>query len=157
MSSQLLLVGDWHYGLGCWLECESAEWTAAENPICGPGGSEQVISSLGAWGFYPFWAISAGYYGVLAQSTLQARLGLFVAALVCACLSRCSCCLGDVAQLPIVNAPSSQEGEQADEQEEGEQDEQEDKQAKPGPSSSSSSSSLPSSSSSSDSSRCSIS
>eukprot|EP00808_Paulinella_micropora_P005646 g14729.t1 len=86
-------VGDWHYGLGCWLECESAEWTAAENPICGPGGSEQVISSLGAWGFYPFWAISAGYYGVLAQSTLQARLGLFVAALVCACLSCCSCCL----------------------------------------------------------------
>lgn len=49
----------WHYALGCWRECEGDEYTAA----CDEPG---VISSPGAFGFYPWWDTANGTWGVVA-------------------------------------------------------------------------------------------
>ncbi len=51
--------GDWHYGLGFWLECDATPFAAdcAVNP---------TISSPGAFGFTPWIDYEQGYYGVIA-------------------------------------------------------------------------------------------
>ena len=48
----------WHYGLGCWRECNAPEYTE----VCDEPG---VISSPGAFGFYPWWNMRTGIWGVL--------------------------------------------------------------------------------------------
>ncbi len=54
----------WHYGLGCWRECNQEAYTAA----CDEPG---VVSSPGAFGFYPWWDMRLGHWGVVAtQLTL---------------------------------------------------------------------------------------
>ena len=51
--------GDWHYGFGCWRECRAPEYSdACDGPI--------VISSPGAFGFYPWFDLDRGYWGVIA-------------------------------------------------------------------------------------------
>ena len=52
--------GTWHYGLGCWRECEGDDYDASE---CDAPG---VISSPGAFGFYPWWDQKHGHWGVIA-------------------------------------------------------------------------------------------
>ncbi len=49
----------WHYALGCWRECDGDEYTEA----CDEPG---VLSSPGAFGFYPWWDQARGTWGVLA-------------------------------------------------------------------------------------------
>ena len=49
----------WHYALGCWRECNEAPYSAA----CDAPG---VISSPGALGFYPWWDMEHGLWGVVA-------------------------------------------------------------------------------------------
>lgn len=56
---------DWHYGLGYWHECKSAEFN------CESGNR---ISSPGAYGAYPFWDREHGYVGML---SIQTSLGGF--------------------------------------------------------------------------------
>jgi CubicO group peptidase (beta-lactamase class C family) len=56
---------DWHYGFGLWHECQSATW----NCIAG-----SRVSSPGAYGAYPFWDRSQGYFGIVAR---QGTLGTF--------------------------------------------------------------------------------
>ena len=56
---------DWHYGFGLWHECQSATYNCA-------AGSR--ISSPGAYGAYPFWDRSKGYFGIVAR---QGTLGTF--------------------------------------------------------------------------------
>lgn len=50
---------DWHYGLGVWLECPQAAWSAS----C---AQNTIYSSAGAQGFYPYIDPAHGYYGVVA-------------------------------------------------------------------------------------------
>ena len=52
------LEEDWHYGFGLWHECQSATYN------CTPGTR---ISSPGAYGAYPFWDRSKGYFGIVAR------------------------------------------------------------------------------------------
>ena len=54
------LAGEWHYGLGCWRECEGADYDDSQ---CDEPG---VISSPGAFGFYPWWDQANGHWGVIA-------------------------------------------------------------------------------------------
>jgi hypothetical protein len=56
---------DWHYGFGLWHECD--------NPVynCVPGTR---VSSPGAFGAYPFWDRSKGYFGIVAR---QEQIGHF--------------------------------------------------------------------------------
>ena len=49
----------WHYALGCWRECDGEVYT----PSCDEPG---VVSSAGAFGFYPWWDMATGVWGVLA-------------------------------------------------------------------------------------------
>ncbi len=56
--------GDWHYALGCWRECSEAEYSES----CDELG---VISSPGAFGFYPWFDQSSGYWGLIATQTLM--------------------------------------------------------------------------------------
>lgn len=56
---------DWHYGLGLWHECQSATFN------CTAGTR---VSSLGAYGAYPFWDRSHDYFGIVAR---QGALGTF--------------------------------------------------------------------------------
>jgi D-alanyl-D-alanine-carboxypeptidase/D-alanyl-D-alanine-endopeptidase len=51
---------DWHYGLGNWLECPEATWSAA----C---AAMNVVSSPGAFGFHPWIDRERGIYGILAR------------------------------------------------------------------------------------------
>ena len=51
--------GDWRYALGCWRECDEEIY----NPRCDDIG---IISSPGAFGFYPWIDQANGYWGVLA-------------------------------------------------------------------------------------------
>ena len=58
---------DWHYGLGFWIECSSAQFNCVD---------KWRISSPGAYGAYPFIDFEASYFGLLARqgklwSTLQ--------------------------------------------------------------------------------------
>ena len=50
--------GDWHYGFGCWRECPDSEYSEACD---GPS----VISSPGAFGFYPWFDQEKGYWGLI--------------------------------------------------------------------------------------------
>ena len=54
---------DWHYALGCWRECEDATY----GPECDQPG---VLSSPGAFGFYPFWDQARGFWGVVSTQLL---------------------------------------------------------------------------------------
>jgi len=56
---------DWHYGFGLWQECQSATYN------CIPGSR---VSSPGAYGAYPFWDRSHGYFGIVAR---QGALGTY--------------------------------------------------------------------------------
>ena len=56
---------DWHYGFGLWHECQSATYNCT-------AGSR--ISSPGAYGAYPYWDRSKGYFGIVAR---QGTLGTF--------------------------------------------------------------------------------
>lgn len=56
---------DWHYGFGLWHECQSATWNCT-------AGSR--VSSPGAYGAYPYWDRSKGYFGIVAR---QGTLGTF--------------------------------------------------------------------------------
>ena len=56
---------DWHYGFGLWHECQSASYNCT-------AGSR--VSSPGAYGAYPFWDRSKGYFGIVAR---QGALGTF--------------------------------------------------------------------------------
>lgn len=60
-------AGDWHYGLGFWLECDSFVWDQAceENLI---------ISSPGAFGWLPWIDFSNGYYGLIATEDSEGGL-----------------------------------------------------------------------------------
>ena len=51
--------GEWHYALGCWRECPGNY----EEENCDAAG---VISSPGAFGFYPWWDQAHGIWGVIA-------------------------------------------------------------------------------------------
>lgn len=59
------LAEEWHYGFGLWQECRSSTYD------CTPGSR---VSSPGAYGAYPFWDRSNGYFGILAR---QGKLGTF--------------------------------------------------------------------------------
>jgi hypothetical protein len=52
--------GTWHYALGCWRECSAIDYdgTGCDSP--------GVISSPGAFGFYPWWDQANGHWGVIA-------------------------------------------------------------------------------------------
>ncbi|MEE2785779.1 MAG: serine hydrolase [Myxococcota bacterium] len=55
--------GAWHYAMGAWRECNSP----MHSPACdGPG----VISSPGAFGYYPWWDRQNGTWGVLSTRVL---------------------------------------------------------------------------------------
>ena len=56
---------DWHYGFGLWHECQSAVFN------CTAGTR---VSSPGAYGAYPVWDISNGYFEIVAR---QGALGTF--------------------------------------------------------------------------------
>jgi CubicO group peptidase (beta-lactamase class C family) len=47
---------DWHYGLGLWQECQSAQYN------CVPGTR---VSSPGGYGSYPFWDRTSAYTGIV--------------------------------------------------------------------------------------------
>ena len=49
---------DWHYALGCWRECALDPYPAA----CDEPG---VLSSAGAFGFYPWWDTARGFWGIV--------------------------------------------------------------------------------------------
>jgi CubicO group peptidase (beta-lactamase class C family) len=50
---------EWHYAFGQWRECRDAEWSDACR-------ARIIVSSGGAYGWYPWIDIDKGYYGVLA-------------------------------------------------------------------------------------------
>ena len=52
-------AGQWHYALGCWRECSDTPYSAS----CDEPG---IISSPGAFGFYPWLDQETGYWGVIA-------------------------------------------------------------------------------------------
>ena len=60
--------GEWHYALGCWREC-------GEDPYSTTCDEPGVLSSPGAFGFYPWWDIERGFWGVLAIQLVQAGGG----------------------------------------------------------------------------------
>jgi len=65
-SPSLDVIGeDWRYGLGLWLECQSAQYNCNE---------VTRISSPGAYGAYPFIDIENQYYGLVAR---EGELGSF--------------------------------------------------------------------------------
>lgn len=53
----------WHYALGHWRECAAAGW----QPAC---DDEVIVSSPGAWGFYPWIDRARGTYGIMAADGL---------------------------------------------------------------------------------------
>ena len=52
---------DWQYGLGVWRECSRPDWDAACD-------AATVVSSVGAFGWYPWLDIDRGYYAVLGRN-----------------------------------------------------------------------------------------
>lgn len=58
---------EWHYGFGLWRECLAATWQAECD-------EHIVVSSPGAFGWYPWIDVNNGYYGVIA---VQERYRLF--------------------------------------------------------------------------------
>lgn len=59
---------NWHYGFGLWNECQ----VAATAPFTCAAGTR--VSSPGAYGAYPFWDRSHGYFGIISR---QGTLGTF--------------------------------------------------------------------------------
>ena len=59
---------DWHYALGCWRECNQDPYPAA----CDEPG---VLSSPGAFGFYPWWDTARGFWGVVGVELVVAGGG----------------------------------------------------------------------------------
>ena len=59
---------DWHYALGCWREC-------AEDPYPASCDEPGVLSSPGAFGFYPWWDTAHGVWGVIAIQLFDAEGG----------------------------------------------------------------------------------
>jgi hypothetical protein len=57
---------DWHYGLGCWIECHTEVFDCE---------SRTRVSSAGAYGAYPFIDFEHAYYGILAR---EGALGSYV-------------------------------------------------------------------------------
>jgi serine-type D-Ala-D-Ala carboxypeptidase/endopeptidase len=53
----------WHYALGHWRECAAEEWQATCD-------DEVIVSSPGAWGFYPWIDRARGTYGIMAADGL---------------------------------------------------------------------------------------
>jgi hypothetical protein len=51
---------DWQYGLGVWRECNQPVWDES----C---AGRMVVSSPGAFGWYPWLDLDNGYYAVLAM------------------------------------------------------------------------------------------
>jgi CubicO group peptidase (beta-lactamase class C family) len=54
---------DWHYALGCWREC-------GQDPYPSSCDEPGVLSSPGAFGFYPFWDTKNRIWGVLAAQII---------------------------------------------------------------------------------------
>ena len=52
---------DWQYGLGVWRECGRAQWDAECE-------ATTVVSSAGAFGWYPWLDLDQGYFAVLARN-----------------------------------------------------------------------------------------
>ncbi|MEM1437366.1 MAG: serine hydrolase domain-containing protein [Pseudomonadota bacterium] len=52
---------DWQYGLGVWRECNRPEWDA----VC---EAATLVSSAGAFGWYPWLDVDRGYYAVLGRN-----------------------------------------------------------------------------------------
>jgi len=55
---------DWQYALGIWRECSSSQWDSACE-------SQTIISSPGAFGWYPWIDFDEGYYAVLAMEEIS--------------------------------------------------------------------------------------
>lgn len=64
-------ANSWHYALGCWRECLDVTM----DPECDDVG---VISSPGAFGFYPWWDQARGFWGVLATFLPEGGAGVTV-------------------------------------------------------------------------------
>ena len=58
-SGVIGLGQDWHYALGCWRECQASTYDESCE-------GEGVISSPGAFGFYPFFNTVSGVWGLIA-------------------------------------------------------------------------------------------
>lgn len=58
---------EWHYGFGLWRECLAETWQAECD-------EHIIVSSPGAFGWYPWIDVNNGYYGVIA---VQERYRLF--------------------------------------------------------------------------------
>jgi len=85
---------EWHYGLGCWLECPQTNWSS---PPCGVynGNSSNIsytISSPGAFGFYPWINLDANYYGIVGTSSLVELIARIILAIILFSLSVIMCC-----------------------------------------------------------------
>ncbi len=60
ISSPITQLGyEWHYGFGLWRECLADTW----QPEC---DDKMIVSSLGAFGWYPWIDMEDGYYGLIA-------------------------------------------------------------------------------------------
>lgn len=64
-ASPVAALTEWHYGLGAWKECTATTWPETCN-------AEQVWSSAGGLGWYPWIDFEHGYYGVLARQAFNA-------------------------------------------------------------------------------------
>lgn len=63
-----IVGGEWHYALGHWRECEEAEWTTSCDDVA-------IVSSPGAFGWYPWVDFEYGYYGLIATRVIAAGRG----------------------------------------------------------------------------------
>lgn len=63
VSSPLAPIVEWHYGLGVWRECLSAEWL----PEC---DDRMMLSSGGGLGYFPWIDLDNGYWGIIARRGL---------------------------------------------------------------------------------------
>lgn len=61
-------AGEWHAGLGVWLQCDSRPWS---NESC--GGDDSIVSGASATGFFPWIDRANGIYGLLARPTTTKR------------------------------------------------------------------------------------
>lgn len=60
------MIGDWHYALGAWRECDFSTWNAQCD-------SEVIISSPGAFGWTPWVNSTKGYFGLIAMEDFTCR------------------------------------------------------------------------------------
>ena len=57
-------LGQWHYGLGVWLQCRSAAWDEA---AC--GGENATLVGASGTGFFPWVNRRHGYFGLIVRPT----------------------------------------------------------------------------------------